>query len=370
MRKAVIILPTYNEEGNIKSLISEIFKVVKTVVNWEIHILVVDSKSTDKTIEEVKSLLKKFPDYLHLLITEKEGLGKAYIRGFNYALEQLSAFVVFEMDADWSHDPKDIPFFLKKIESGADFVIGSRYMKDGSIPQDWGIHRKIFSILGNLIVRFGFMRLKITEWTNGYRAIKAWVIKQVLPNLNQYSGYVFQVAFIDKAYNLGANIQHIPIVFKDRKRGVSKINSVQYIFQTLIYVFIKSPFIKFVIVGLIGFGIDFGISYLLIEKVGWAIWLSTLASTETAIISNFTLNNFWSFKHKKLEHNPFSYLLAFIKFNLVSSGSIIIQMVGIQLLAVIFGNKLWIFYKIFIIAFVIVPYSYIFYNKFIWKEKN
>jgi dolichol-phosphate mannosyltransferase len=370
MRKAVIILPTFNEQGNIGSLIEAIFEQTKKFNNWDLHVLVVDSKSKDKTIDEINSLLKKYPHQLHLLVTEKEGLGKAYIRGFNYAIDKLKAFVIFEMDADWSHNPQDIPRFLKKIEQGADFVIGSRYMKGGSIPQDWGIHRKLFSILGNLIVRFGFMRLKISEWTNGYRAIKSWVAKEILPDMNKYSGYVFQVAFIDKAYNMGANIQNIPINFIDRKKGISKINSVQYITQTILYVFTKSSFIKFVIVGSMGFIVDFAISFLLIEKVNWTIWLATLISAECAIISNFLFNNFWSFKHKKINNTIFSYFFAFFKFNLISSFSIIIQAIGIQLLASLFGHQLWIYYKIFIIAFIIIPYSYIFYNKFIWKKKN
>jgi len=379
MKKAVVILPTYNEEGNVATLIDAIFKVSSKITNWQIEVLVVDSNSKDQTAKIIKKKIEQYPDKLHIIETEKEGLGKAYVKGFRYALENLRPYVIFEMDADWSHNPEEIPFLLKKIELGADLVIGSRYMKGGSIPKNWGFHRKLFSVFGNLIVRVGFMRFKINEWTNGYRAIKSWVVKQLLTEVAQYSGYVFQVAFIDKAINHGANIQHIPCKFSDRKKGLSKINSFQYIFQTLSYVFTHSSFIKFVIVGLTGFFIDFGFAYIFINSVRFPKAPANMLSAEMAIICNFLLNNFWSFKHKKIS-GGFSYLIKFLSFNFVSLGAIIIQGVGIAASLWIFGDskinlfgilsiQSWMIYKVFLIAFLVVPYSYILYNKVVWKEK-
>lgn len=368
MKKAVIVLPTYNEKENIKKLITLIDKVRKEISNWQIDILVVDSHSPDGTINEVKKLQKEISN-LHFLETKKEGLGKAYINGFQYAIEKLKAYVIFEMDADLSHDPKLIPIFLKEIEKGADFVIGSRYIKGGSIPKDWSFDRKLFSVLGNLIIKFGFMKLKITDWTSGFRAIKTWVVKEALSSLKNYSGYVFQVAFLDYAIKNGAKINEVPLNFVDRKWGKSKINSFQYIVQTLIYVFLNSSFIKFVIVGVIGFIIDMGILYLLVERLHIAtklVWLAQAISAETAIVSNFLLNNFWSFAYKKIKDNHF---LSFIKFNFVSLGSLLIQTIGLQLLVNFFGRELWFLYKVLIIAFIIIPYSYILYNKVIWKER-
>ncbi len=368
MKKAVIVLPTYNEKENIEKLITLIDKVRKEISNWEIDILVVDSHSPDRTINEVKKLQKEISN-LHFIETKKEGLGKAYINGFQYAIEKLKAYVIFEMDADLSHDPKLIPLFLKEIEKGADFVIGSRYIKGGSIPKDWSFDRKLFSVLGNLIIKFGFMKLRITDWTSGFRAIKTWVVKEVLSYLKNYSGYVFQVAFLDYAIKNGAKINEVPLNFVDRKWGKSKINSFQYIIQTLIYVFLNSSFIKFVIVGVIGFIIDMGILYLLVERLHIAtklVWLAQAISAETAIVSNFLLNNFWSFAYKKIKDNHF---LSFIKFNFVSFGSLLIQTIGLQLLVNFFGRELWFLYKVLIIAFIIIPYSYILYNKVIWKEK-
>jgi len=369
MKKAVIVLPTYNEAGNIKEVLDKIVENTKSSTKWKVEILVVDSKSKDGTSQIVKNLQKKYPQ-IHLMETEKEGLGKAYTRGFTYAIQHLHPYLIFEMDADLSHNPKMIPKFLKEIEEGADFVIGSRYIKGGSIPKDWGMHRKFFSFFGNLIVRFGFMKLSVSDWTSGYRAIKTWVIKSALNHIKHYSGYVFQIALLDQAIKNRAVVKEVPINFVDRKAGVSKINLAQNTFQNLLYIFTYSSFIKFVIVGFIGFIIDFGISYLLIEKAQAQVWLSTAASAETAIISNFLLNNFWSFSHKKIEVSLKSYTSSFIKFNLVSSGSLLIQITGLQILVVLLGKKFWYLYKVLIIAFVIIPYSYILYNKVIWKDKG
>jgi len=368
-RKAAIILPTYNEQENIKTLIPTIFKIAEKIKNWQISILVVDDKSPDNTSREVKHLQKKFKE-LYLIQERKEGLGKAYWRGFNFALKKINPYLIFQMDADWSHNANLIPEFLTKIESGADFVIGSRYIKGGSIPKNWGWHRKLFSILGNLIIRLGFMTLKIHDWTSGYRAIKSWFLKKILSEIKNYNGYVFQVALVDKAIKSEVAMAEIPLNFKDRKAGKSKINSIHYILNILFYVFSNSSFIKYVIVGIIGFIIDFSLSFVLIERVKLFVWLSTVISSETAIISNFFLNNFWSFSHKKIEAKFSSYLSKFIYFNFVSLGSIIIQSVFLQIATIVFPFKFWYFYKALIIIFLIIPYSYYMYNHFIWKREE
>ncbi len=368
MRRAAIILPTYNESKTIISVVDTILKVAASVPNWDIHVVVVDSDSPDQTGVLVENTChsdqKKYRN-LHIIKTKKEGLGKAYVEGFTTAIKNLNPYVLFQMDADLSHDPHRIPEFLEKIEKGADVVIGSRYIKGGSIPSDWGLHRKIFSVSANIFIRFGFMKLQVTDWTNGYRAIKVWVIQNSIKNIQNYTGYVFQVALLDNAIKMGARLAEIPIKFIDRTEGESKINSFQYILQTFLYVFNHSAFIKFCIVGGIGFIVDFGISYIFIDTLHTAIWLATIISAESAIVSNFIFNNFWSFSHKKVAN---SFLWSFLKFNSISVGSIIIQAVGMQLSSAIFGKEYWPLYKFLIILFVIIPYSYILYNKFVWRD--
>lgn len=369
MKKAIIVIPTYNERGNIQQLIDSIISTTASITNWEVGILIVDSSSPDGTLTVVKELQKKYAN-LHVIETKKEGLGKAYISGFTYAIEHLNPYVLFEMDADLSHNPKYIPSFLQKIEKGADFVIGSRYIKGGSIPSNWGFHRKLFSVCANLFVRLGFMRLSTSDWTGGYRAIKVWVIKSALSHVSSYSGYVFQVALLDFATNKKATIAEVPIQFVDRTAGESKINSVQYIIQTFLYVLTHSSFVKFVITGFLGFGVDFGFSYFFINAMHIAKTTATIFSSEIAIVSNFLINNFWSFKHKKINGGLFSYIKSFLLFNFVSSGSILIQWAGMLFALHVFGDRgaMWILYKILIIACVVIPYSYILYNKVIWKK--
>ncbi|HEX7542847.1 MAG TPA: GtrA family protein, partial [Patescibacteria group bacterium] len=248
------------------------------------------------------------------------------------------------------------------------------------IPKNWGWYRKILSIFGNLTIRSGFMKLKIHDWTSGFRAIKSWIVKDTLVFVKNYSGYVFQIALLDQAIKKNAKISEVPINFIDRKYGKSKIIFSQYIFQILTYIFSYSSFVKFMIVGFIGFAVDFSFAYLFINKLHIVKAPANMLSAEVAIVFNFFLNNFWSFRDKKIVGGFFAYLVKFITFNFVSSGSIIIQGVGLSLALRFLGDKTismlglfslssWIFYKVIIIALIITPYSYILYNKFIWKKK-
>lgn len=169
--KVVVIIPTYNEKGNIEKLINileeEIFPTIK---NHNMNILVADDSSPDGTADTVKELMKKWKN-LDINVGEKHGLGAAYVRAMTYAIDK-GAEIMFEMDADLQHDPKKIPEFLKKIDEGYDMVIGTRYSQGGSIPQNWPIKRKIFSVFGNLLVRFILLKFSIHDWTGGYRALK------------------------------------------------------------------------------------------------------------------------------------------------------------------------------------------------------
>lgn len=372
MKKALVILPTFNEKENIKTLIPAIFEITKneTLKKWELHVLVIDDSSPDHTAEEVKKLIKKYPR-LHLIIGKKQGLGKAYLHGFAWAEKNLQPYVVFEMDADWSHDPKTVPLFLKKIEEGADFVVGARYfIKGGSIPKTWALHRKILSFCANLIVRLGLMNLSVRDWTNGFRCIKFWFIKEIASEMNPFNGYVFQIALLDKASKRGLKISEIPCQFDDRKEGISKINTLQYIVNTLTYIFIYSSFIRFLIVGTSGFIVDIGVSILLVQIIKQNVYWSNIASMELAVLWNFILNNFWSFSHKKIVPSVSTYFKSFLLFNLTSFGSFAIQLGGIFILSSLFGKDNWVLWKISTIIFIVIPYSYFFYNKIIWKKRS
>lgn len=370
MKKAVIILPTYNEKENIKTLIPAIFEIAKKIPHWQVSVLIVDDTSPDHTDGLVKKMQDKYPG-LYLIKGEKRGLGNAYFRGFTYAINHLDSGVIFEMDADWSHDPKYIPLFLQKIDEGSDFVLGARYIKGGSIPVDWKPHRKLFSIFGNLIIKYGFMTISINDWTTGYRAISTWYIKEAITSMETFNGYVFQVAFLDRAYKRGLAIAEIPIHFKDRKKGSSKIHSTEYIINTLWYVFTHSSFIRFVIVGSTSFIVDFSTAFLLINQFGLPILVGgSILSPIIALAYNFILNNFWSFSHKKVDHTLFAYLKHFALFITVVFGSITIQYHALQIALQLLPHNKWYIYKAFIIIFLIVPYSHVMYNYVIWKKKT
>lgn len=369
MKKAIIILPTYNESGNVDIIIPQIFEQQKNTPGWELHILVVDDNSPDNTADHIRALQKKYKN-LHLISGQKEGLGKAYVRGFRYVLENLHADALFEMDADLSHDPASIPALLKKFDENYDIIIGSRYLPGGSIPKNWAFHRKVFSYCGNLVVRLGFMHPSIHDWTNGFRVIRTNFLPEIIDHLEKYNGYVFQIALLDRSVKLHKKIGEVPINFQERNAGSSKISSGRYIFDILTYIFQHSSFIKFGIVGLIGAILDFGTSFLLIERFIFPVWLATVISAELAIISNFFFNNYWSFSHKKVDNSLSSMLKSLAQFNTISLGNILIQAVLLQTATVIFPKDYWYIYKIIIIALVIIPYSYFLYNKVVWKKKD
>ena len=181
--KIVVITATYNEKGNIERLIdiieTEVFPRIK---NHEMHLLVADDNSPDGTGDVVIKLMKKWKN-LSINSGEKKGQGAAYLRAINFAIKNLNADVVFEIDADLSHDPREIPNFLKKMEEGYDIVTGTRYSQGGSMPKNWPIHRKAFSVIGNLLVKIITGRFYIYDWTGGFRAIKKEVFTPPLPAL-------------------------------------------------------------------------------------------------------------------------------------------------------------------------------------------
>lgn len=366
MKKAVVILPTFNEAKNVTTLVPAIFSQEKYLDGWQIHILVVDDNSPDHTAQEINRLQKKY-SRLYLILGKKQGLGRAYIRGFQYCLDNLSPEAIFEMDADWSHPPKLIPEFLKRIDAGADFIIGTRYIKGGSIPEDWELYRKLFSYLGNLVIRLGFMDLKVHDWTSGYRAIRTSFIRSIIDEMGRFNGYVFQVALLDKAIKMHLKIDEIPLRFEERKTGASKINSLQYIYNTLHYVFLNSSFIKFAIVGIIGFIVNaLGLEFFF--RLGFTPGVAAAMGGEVATVSNFTWNNLWSFRHKKIAHDR-GILSKFIQFNTVAIGAIAIQSIVVWLGTHFFGDHTRLIFLILGVTIFVIPYSYFMYNKFIWTHE-
>lgn len=212
---SLVIIPTYNEKDNIEKIINAIFDSVD-----ELHILVVDDNSPDGTASIVKSL-RDFNSKVFIIEREgKLGLGTAYCEGFKYAIDKGYEFV-FEMDADFSHDPKEIPNFLKEIESN-DLVLGSRYIKGVNVV-NWPLSRLLLSYFANVYTRF-VTGLPVNDATGGFKCFRVSKLKEIDLNKIKSNGYGFQIEMTYRLWKKGARIKEIPIIFIDRMEGESKMN--------------------------------------------------------------------------------------------------------------------------------------------------
>lgn len=362
---AVIILPTYNERENIGVILQKLHEVARQIPGYRFSFLVVDDTSPDGTASVVRQIQKTYKD-ITLVTGKKEGLGKALLRGLTYAIDKLKADILIQMDADLSHDPSVLPKFLDAIDRGADFVVGSRYIPGGSIPDNWGLHRKIYSVVGNALVRFGLGRLSVHDWTGGYRALRKSYFESVKDELRIYSGYVFQIAFLHKAMKHGARIAEVPIHFTDRRFGHSKIAPSEYIRNVLIYIAkerMNSPFGKFLVVGTVGFIINTLILELFV-RFGYHPGFGSAVGAELAIVSNFFFNNHWTFRHRKIGRNQTG--AKFLQFNGTSLGALLIQTGTVVVGTFFFGTGTYRASYVLGVGLGLI-WNYTMYSKIIWK---
>ncbi len=217
--KKIVIIPTYNEKENIEKMIHKVRSL-----DGDFHILVVDDGSPDGTGKIVKGLQQSYPDSLHLIERSgKLGLGTAYIAGFRWALEHKYDYI-FEMDADFSHNPDDLIRLYKACsEEGADMSIGSRYCKGISV-KDWPIGRIMISYGASFYVR-SVLWMRIYDSTAGFVCYSRKVLETIDLNNIQMIGYGFQIEMKYNAWKLAFKIKEVPIVFTDRKEGTSKMSS-------------------------------------------------------------------------------------------------------------------------------------------------
>ena len=236
--KTIIIIPTYNEIDNMRPLLQEIFLYAP-----DTDVLIVDDNSPDGTGQLADEIHDEDPRVRVMHRTEKAGLGKAYIAGFKYAIE-YGYDAAFEMDADFSHDPRYLPDFLQAIEH-ADLVIGSRYIPGGDTP-DWSPLRRFISGGGNIYARF-LLGIPVHDCTAGYRCYRRDVLERIDLDSVQSQGYAFQIEMAYRARILGFTIVETPIVFLDRRVGKSKMSR-QIVIEGFTYVlrarFRKKPVVR------------------------------------------------------------------------------------------------------------------------------
>lgn len=216
-----IVIPTYNERENVPQLIPKIYKVFRKTKTTG-HILIVDDNSPDGTWKIVKALQKEYDTLLLLRRSAKKGLGSAYRAGFAYVLETLNVDVIFEMDADLSHDPRRIPSFLQMISCGYDVVVGSRYIEGGSTV-NWPLMRRIISFGANMIANL-LLRLHMHDVTSGFRCYRRWVLEKIDMGSITSEGYAFQEEMLFRAKKVHARLGETPIRFMDRRTGKSKLS--------------------------------------------------------------------------------------------------------------------------------------------------
>lgn len=298
--KVVIIIPTYNEASVIQTTIEHVFASVQQVEQYDIHILVFDSASTDPTQQIVASLQTKYPK-LHLRNEpKKSGLGSAYLQAMNYALTSLNADILVEFDADLSHQPKYILPMLDVIKN-CDCVIGSRYVKGGSIPKNWELHRKLFSILGNYVAR-AILTLKYKDFTSGFRATRRQQLMKILPNQFITNHYAYKIHLLWLLHQNKAVIREYPIDFIDRNTGYSKLpknsitDSLRVVF-TLRYHEVKR-YVAMCLVGSLGVVVQFTTYNILRSHLSLPPFEASRVAIAAAIINNFILNNKFTFRAK------------------------------------------------------------------------
>ena len=215
--KKLVIIPTYNEKENIENIIRKVMSL-----SGQYHVLIVDDGSPDGTAAIVKKMQTEFPDRLFILERKgKLGLGTAYIAGFKWALERDYEYI-FEMDADFSHDPDDLNRLHDACQQGADMVVGSRYTKGGKVV-NWPWDRIFISKGGALYTKM-ITWMPVNDPTAGFVCYSRKVLSTIPLDKVHFVGYAFQIEMKYRAWKLGFKIGEVPITFRDRKEGVSKMS--------------------------------------------------------------------------------------------------------------------------------------------------
>ena len=218
MTQGVVIIPTFNEIENIEAIIKAVFSL-----QTPFHVLIVDDNSPDGTAAKVKELQHEFPSQLHIEVRKKKaGLGTAYVHGFKWVLSKGYVYI-FEMDADFSHNPNDLEKLLAACENGADVAIGSRY-SNGVNVVNWPLSRVLLSYFASVYVRM-ITGMKIADATAGFKCYNRVVLERVQLDKIKFVGYAFQIEMKYRAFVNQFQIVEVPIIFTDRTKGQSKMSS-------------------------------------------------------------------------------------------------------------------------------------------------
>jgi dolichol-phosphate mannosyltransferase len=372
--KVVVVIPTYNEIDNIREIISATLAVFTKIPRHDCHILVVDGNSPDGTGEAVKNIAQDNPRVQLLVENKKSGLGGAYIYAFRYAMQNLYPDVILEMDADFQHDPNDIPRFLEKLEQGYDYIIGSRFTKGGSIPKEWSLTRKFWSVGGNLFSKVVLGIYSISDFTSGFKASR---VKNYLDRLDLDSvrskGFAYKIDLLYKMYKLNAKIAEVPIEFGLRDRGNSKMEGNNALDSLKVVLAIRineyKNFVKFLCVGAAGFVTDI-ILFNVLRVTLFDSPLSAVASGLVAMIVTFTLNNIWSFGERRIG-GFLAVLGTFVVYTISSAIPVLFRSQLVDLFVKASGDRTLVANVGFLIGVAFgLAWNYVIYSKLIWRKSQ
>ena len=331
--RVTIVVPTYNEAASIEALLGALFTLD---LDAELAVVVADDHSPDGTA----ALASGFAGG-RVLVSEgdKRGLGAAYRRGFDVALRETAPDVVVQMDADLSHDPADVVRLVDALRGDdCDVVIGSRYVTGGSLDASWSRWRRALSRGGNLIARYVAGLWDVRDCTAGFKAIRASVLSALKFERLWIQGYAFQVALLHALLLSGARVREIPIHFRDRAAGSTKLGW-RDVLEFVVHVWwlrvqSAATFLRFAAVGLSGVVVNLGLFALLLA-LGVHKYVASPVAVESAIIWNFFWNNYWTFSHRDLTGRT---RIRGLKFNLVSFVTLGINFATFVSLSVLFPD--------------------------------
>ncbi len=346
-----VVLPTFNEKENLESTVNAILAQAKNIPGYEIHIVIADSRSPDKTGEIARRLTQKNKN-IHFIETER-GLGYGIIKGHQYAIEKIKPDILAQLDADGQVEADVLVRLVKVIEDGYDLALGSRFVAGGR--NELSFSRRLFSSGSSWVSRIIMGPMDIGEFTNSARAFTPQLFKKI--NLDRLPWrertFIVQPSFLNEALLAGARYKEVPLVFKNRAEGYSKMKVFNYTYDVIAYALdarfhkwgINLPLfylsrraktvVKFGLVGFIGTLVDFFFYKVFINSLGFPPATSKGISTEIAIVNNFLLNNYWTFRYRKTK-TSFWHKLGL--FNLVSLGGLAISVLIVKFLDLAYGE--------------------------------
>jgi dolichol-phosphate mannosyltransferase len=378
--KVVPIIMTYNEKENIGPMIEAWLKIAKENPKYKFEIVDADGNSPDGTGEITKSYSQKHKN-VHLLSSPRLGMGRELINAYKYAIEKLQADVIIPIDVDFQFDPFLAPKLLEKIDEGYDVVVASRHVKGGSTNFNW--FRKITHFVSDTLLAYYWAGIReVKDHAGLFKAIR---VKGVLDQLDlekiDVIGFSVNMRTIYELSKVTKKFYEVPARFGKRRAGQETTVGlksmkwfIKYVFEmilqtTKIRLERSQKFIKFGIVGFVGYLVNASTLFLFANLMKFPEGLSWGLSTELAIISNFTWNNLWTFKTQKITGGS-NLLKKFLQFNGTSAGALLIQTLVGTLGTKFFGTGSRQLLLPFIILFLVLPYNYTMYTLVIWRKRK